>query len=160
MKQVQATTLEARAAIAYRQAVYEDVPALVILLRQFVTSTKYREYVGASAEALQAFLEGILRNPSAVIFVAERDAVVIGLIGVLGYVHPMSGRTVAGELFWWLNPQDRGAGGWLLRRAENWARAYGASSLQMIAPAESPHVGAMYERLGYEAVETAYQVKL
>lgn len=155
------TTLVAvRPTIAYRQATVEDVPRLVEMLREFVTSTKYREYVGASPEALTAFLYGLLRNPSAVIFVAERDAVVIGLIGVLGYVHPMSGRTVAGELFWWLNPSERGAGGWLLRRAEKWARNYGAQSLQMIAPSDNPRVGAMYEALGYQAVETAYQVKL
>ena len=40
----------------------------------------------------------------------------------------------ARELFWWLHPEERGAGGWLLRRAEKWALAYGAASLQMIAP--------------------------
>jgi hypothetical protein len=30
----------------------------------------------------------------------------------------------------------------------------------MIAPSDNPRVGAMYEALGYQAVETAYQVKL
>ncbi len=149
-----------RSAITYRQAGDTDVPEIVALLRQFVTSTKYREYIGESAEALMRFLNSLMNRCDAAIFVAERDGVIMGTIGVLGYVHPMSGKVVAGELFWWLNPQDRGAGGWLLRRAEKWAKAYGAQSLQMIAPSDNPRVGAMYEALGYQAVETAYQVKL
>lgn len=155
------TTLVAlRQAIAYRQALPADAPSLVRMLWQFATSTKYRKYVGANEAALTTFLEGLLKNESAAIFVADRENRIIGMIGVLGYIHPMSGEKCAGELFWWLDPADRGAGGWLLRRAEKWAKAYGAQSLQMIAPAESPHVGEMYTRLGYEAVETAYQVKL
>lgn len=155
------TTLTAiRAPIRYRLAHGWDVPAMVVLLRQFATSTKYRDFVGENAEALQTLLMTLVDNPHAAVFVAERDDAIIGLIGVLGYVHPMGGRLQASELFWWLDPKHRGAGGFLLRRAERWAKAYGAQSLQMIAPAESPHVGEMYMRLGYEPVETSYQKRL
>jgi len=153
------TTLAVSPDIVYRQATEDDTSALVWMLREFVTSTKYRKFVGDSPEALNGFLQSLMTNDSAAIFVAERDARVVGMIGVLGYVHPMSGETVAGELFWWLDPEHRGAGGWLLRRAESWARGYGAKSLQMIAPFDKPHIGEMYRRLGYEPVEVAWHLK-
>ena len=153
-------TVATRPDIGYRQATEADVSALVWMLREFVTSTKYRKFVGDSPEALRTFLDTIIANPSAAVFVADRDDKVIGMIGVLGYVHPMSGERCAGELFWWLDPSERGAGGWLLRRAEKWAREFGAVSLQMIAPADNPRVGEMYAKLGYEAVETAWHRKL
>ena len=143
--------------IIYREATTDDLPRLTAMLREFVTSTKYRKFVGASDAHLETFLFSLLGQIDRRIFVAEKHDAVIGMIGVLAYVHPMSGELCAGELFWWLDPQHRGAGGWLLRRAENWARDSGAKSLQMIAPSDAPHVGAMYERLGYERVETAYQ---
>jgi RimJ/RimL family protein N-acetyltransferase len=154
------TALEPRTMMRFRQADVDDVPRLVDMLRQFVTSTKYRKFIGESPEALQTFLLGLLANPDAAVFVAHRDEVVIGMIGVLGYVHPMSGERCAGELFWWLDPDDRGAGGWLLRRAEKWATAYGATNLQMIAPSDNPRVAAMYEKLGYEEVERAFHKRL
>lgn len=147
-------------AISYRKAVSDDVPALVAMLRAFVTSTKYRKFVGDSPDALKTFLSPLIDNQSAAIFVAEQDGAVIGMLGVLGYVHPMSGEKCAGELFWWLNPEHRGAGGWLLRRAESWARAFGAVSIQMIAPSDKPDVERMYRRVGYEPVEIAYHKRL
>lgn len=148
--------IEMRQSIVFRRADATDVPRLVEMLREFVTSTKYRKFVGDSPEALAAFLAPLIENPLSAIFVAEREERVIGMLGVLGYVHPMSGEKCAGELFWWLDPNHRGAGGWLLRRAEKWARAYGAKSLQMIAPVENATVALMYRRLGYEPVETAF----
>jgi GNAT superfamily N-acetyltransferase len=144
----------------FRQASDADLPQLVFMLRQFVTSTKYRKFVGENAAVLRTFLEGLLMNPHAAIFIAARDEKVIGMLGVLGYAHPMSGERCAGELFWWLDPDERGAGGWLLRRAEKWAIGYGATNIQMIAPADNPRVAVMYQRLGYEAVETAFHRKL
>lgn len=154
------TALEPRSMMRFRQADAYDVPRLVEMLRQFVTSTKYRKFIGESPEALRIFLEGLLANPDAAIFVAHRDEQVIGMLGILGYVHPMSGERCAGELFWWLDPENRGSGGWLLRRAEKWAVAYGATNIQMIQPVDKPHVGTMYETLGYEAVEVAFHKRL
>ncbi len=154
------TVVRQRAAISFRQAVVADVPRLTLMLRQFVTSTKYRKFVGDSPAALETFLLSLFLNDSSAIFVAERESQVIGMLGVLGYVHPMSGEKCAGELFWWLDPEHRGAGGWLLRRAEAWAKAYGAVSMQMIAPIDQPNVEMMYRRVGYEAVEVAYQKRL
>jgi len=144
----------------YREAVAEDVPRLVTMLRTFVTSTKYRKFVGASDAHLETFLTSLIGQIDRRVFVAEKNDAVVGMIGVLAYVHPMSGELCAGELFWWLDPEQRGAGGFLLRRAEKWARSVGAVSLQMIAPADKPRVAAMYERLGYEHVESMYHVRL
>ena len=143
------------APIAYRLAAAEDVPALVELIRAFIAET-YRAFVGENPTALAAFLTDLLANPLAAVFVAERHGALIGAIGVLAYMHPMSGERCAGELFWKLHPEHRGAGGWLLRRAESWARAQGCRRMQMIQPFGNDRVGAMYQALGYEPVELMY----
>lgn len=126
------------------------------MIRAFVTST-YRKFVGDSEEQLTAFLFGLMARGDARVWVAERNGEIFGTLGVLAYIHPMSGEFCAGELFWWLHPEHRGYGGWLLRRAESWAKAIGCVSLQMIQPEGSSHVGAMYERLDYAPVERMYQ---
>jgi GNAT superfamily N-acetyltransferase len=146
--------------IRFRQAGAEDVPELVAMLRQFVTSTRYRKYVGENPEALRGFLLGIIEHPTAAIFVSERAHRVTGMIGVLGCVHPMSGEKCVSELFWWLNPAERGAGAWLLRRAEKWALHYGATSIQMAAPVDKPRVAETYAALGYEPMETSFHKRL
>lgn len=146
--------------MTYRMAVRDDLDSLVAMFRQFVASTQYRRYVGDSAEAVTGFLGSLIVNPCAAIFVAEDAGVVVGMLGVLAYVQPMSGESVAGELFWWLNPEKRGAGGWLLRRAEKWAKAQGAKKMTMVQPADNPRVGEMYQGFGYQQVEVMHQKEL
>ena len=142
-----------------RRAVRADLDTMVAMGREFL-ATVYPQRLADNPDALRALGEQLLARPDSVLFVAEvPHAGVVGMIGMMVYPHPMSGERVASELFWWMDPAHRGAGGvWLLRQAEAWAQVQGAELLQMIAP--NRDVAAFYERIGFTAIETTYLRRL
>lgn len=144
------------AALTIRSATLADVPRLVAMGRQQIAAL----YGGAVADdpaALEALATQLVIAPTCACFVADRDGAVVGMIGLVGYAHHLSGVSTVGEVMWWVDPAARGAGLALLRRAERWAAETGAQVMQMMAPATNPLVGRLYERRGYQAVETTYQ---
>jgi len=85
----------------------------------------------------------------------------VGMLGIIVALHPVTGRPYADELAWWVNPAHRRGrvGPALLGRGEQWARQMGASMLKMVAPVDTD-VGRYYRKHGYDAVETAYVKRL
>lgn len=140
-----------------REATEADVDALVTMGTHFLGSV-YAEKIRANPVALRRFSEGLLASPDAVIYVAEVHGAVVGMMGLMRYVHPMSGELTASEVMWWVNPERRGCGVRLFRVGEAWAAASGATVIQMIAP--SPDVERFYARVGYEPVERTYQRRI
>lgn len=143
-----------------RQATLADVKTVQAMFATFVASTQYAKYVGNDPAYSTGLIERLITMDDAALFVVQAEDGVIGMIGLLIYQHPMSGQRVAVEAFWWLNPDRRGYGVYLLRRAEKWARAQGAMSFAMMAPADNPRVAEIYEACGYERVEITYQKDL
>lgn len=149
-----------RRAPLLREAVAADVPRLQQMFAEFVASTQYARYVGNDPAYSSGLLERLIANDDGAIFVAERDGLVVGMLGLLVFQHPMSGRLVATEAFWWLDPAHRGYGVYLLRRGERWAKGRGAQTLSLMAPADKPRVAEIYEAIGYERVEVTFQKSL
>ena len=141
-----------------RRATADDIERLMDMGERFVRETKYRSLVTLRPERLAESIANVLASPSGVVLVSGSDASLTGMIAMLVYDHPFSGERTAFELVWWVEPEARGDGVRLLRAAEEWAREEGATKVQMVAPNE--RVGALYERLGYEPVETSYQRSL
>ena len=140
-----------------RQAKPEDQDRLVEMALRFLSSTRYGVFIrGVTVESMQAFVD--LVRQAGVIFVAETEAGLVGMLGILIIQHPMSGLLEAGEVAWWIEPEHRSGmlGYHLLRAAEDWTRQKGVGCLKMVAPADST-TGTFYERMGYSAVETTYQ---
>jgi len=123
--------------------------------RRFVEETPYRSIMAQDDDAVRACMTGLLTTPEAGLFVAENAGLVVGMIAVLVFGHPLSGERIASELFWWVEPEHRGGGIRLMKRAETWAQRRGAVKMQMIAPTEQ--VGRVYEALGYTRIEEVYQ---
>lgn len=134
-----------------------DIPRLIQMGARFLRETPYRGKVAVVEDQMERVVRHLLEQPNGMIFVLERAEEVVGMIGFMVFDHPISGDSMASELFWWVDPEHRnGLGGvQLLRRAEQWARRAGATRMQMIAPDE--HVGSFYQRLGYEPLETTFQ---
>jgi len=124
---------------------------------RFIRDTGYCRHIEGDPAAMAKLFDGLIDGGGA-IFVSERAGIVVGMLGLLIFTHPFSGEKVASELFWWVEPDSRGDGLELMRRAENEARARGAQRMQMIAPNEA--VARIYRRKGYEYVESTYQRKL
>lgn len=140
-----------------RAATLDDVPRLHVLTAHFLASTPYGALLRAPSEVrLFELVETILEL--GVILVAEIDEQIEGMIALAALKHPISGDLYGDELVWWVEPAHRGAtiGPLLLDMAEAWARSKGCVLLKMVAPSGSP-IGDFYQRMGYQAVETAYQ---
>ena len=143
----------------FRDATLADLPRLCELFERFRVSSPYAQYGPPNPAVSTALLERLIAADDGVILVTEHDGVVMGLIGLLVSPHPMSGERVATELLWWLEPEHRGAGAWLLRRAERWAQAQHAVRMLVVSP-QSPDVDCLYQTLGYAPMETAWHKSL
>lgn len=122
---------------------------------RFLTQTVYRGRVTVNPEQMAKLVAQLLDGETGVIFVSEHEGDVVGMIGLLAFLHPIAGELSVSEVFWWVEPEHRGGGVRLLKRAEAWAREIGAVKLFMVAP--TAEVGQLYERLGYASLETCYE---
>jgi GNAT superfamily N-acetyltransferase len=123
--------------------------------QRFLANSEYAGRLSANPEQMRSLVTQMISAETAAVFVAERAGALIGMIGLLRFTHPLSAECFVSELFWWVEPEYRGAGVRLLRRGERWAVEIGAVKVQMIAP--NPLVGRLYERCGYVRVEAIYQ---
>jgi GNAT superfamily N-acetyltransferase len=138
-----------------RLATIEDVDAVAAMGARFIAQSRYGRLLPIVPEQLEAFTAQLVAGEASAVFVAEHAGALVGMFGVLLFEHPMSGVRVATEVFWWVEPSARGLGLRLFYTAQRWAKDRGAAVLQMIAP--SDEVRTLYERLGFDQVETVYQ---
>lgn len=143
-----------------RQAEPADIPEIVAMGQRFVAGTPYRDHIALDPAQVGRTVQHLLDHPTGAVFVAQgAGGDLVGMIAVHVYDHPFSGDRVAAELFWWVEPAQRGRVGlWLLRQAEQWANAAGAVWLQMVAP--TPEVEQLYARLDFVPVERTFQRRI
>lgn len=141
-----------------RAATLEDVPALVAMGGEFLATTPYRDRLADVPDARAATMVSLIEQEQSTVFVVDKGDGPVGMLGMLLYRQPLSGEAIAGEVFWWVDPEHRGAGLALWRAGETWARAMGARKIQMIAPTED--VEQIYAARGYAPLERVYQREL
>jgi GNAT superfamily N-acetyltransferase len=139
--------------VTIREAVRADIPHLVVMGLHFVRSGDYAGHLDENPDALFDTMLRLIESGDALLLVQGEDKPT-GMIGALIFSHPLSHQTFFSELFWWVEPDHRGNGLALLRMAEKWATARGASHSIMISPDE--RVSRVYETLGYSLLETHY----
>jgi GNAT superfamily N-acetyltransferase len=139
-----------------RAARLEDIPRIIEMGHRFNENSPYAKVLKVTDVALDLLFRKLI--PQGWLLLAEHEGESVGMIGFYVYPHFFTGEIVAGELFWWMEPEHRGHGKALLKAAEEEARRCGAKSMQMIAP--DPRVGKLYERIGYTYVESTYQRNL
>jgi Acetyltransferase (GNAT) family. len=141
-----------------RHARLSDISSLVEMGGRFVRSSAYGKILADDADARKALMRRLIESSDGAIFVSQRNGHLTGMIGVAAYQHPWSGQWIAGELFWWVEPEARGSGIKLLKRAEYWMKSKGCAIAQMVAP--NDRVARVYQRLGYAKLEEAWQRSL
>lgn len=125
----------------------------------FLSKPPYVDLIKFDINMLRATAAALLNSPDdATIIIADLDGVPVGMLGLKVYMHPLSGRHVCGEIFWWVEPGFRGVGLRILRAGERWARSKGATVMNMIAP--TPEVERLYDAIGYGRIEVNYQKTL
>lgn len=137
-----------------REATVEDIDGLVDLGQRFMVESGYARHLAVNPHAQAALAKMLIDAPNGKVLVDERDGEIVGMIGCIATLHPHSGDAVMSELFWYVSPKHRGAGIKLLGKAEQWGRDNRISKSLVVAP--NDEVCALYERLGYEKLETQY----
>jgi len=135
-----------------------DVPRLVDMGLRFIEESSYNGRLAKNRHALEKLMLRLIEQPDGYLAVSERLGILTGMIGCAAYVHPWSGEWIAGELFWWVEPEHRGSGVSLMGAAERWANDKDCVRFQMIAPNE--RLANLYEARGYMKLEEAWQKDL
>lgn len=137
-----------------RRAHLADRDAIVAMGTRFLASV-YSDRIRPDAATLARTASQLLTSPDAIVFVAEQAGVLVGMIGLMVFWHPMSGELTATEVMWWVEPSARGIGLRLLKQGQAWAMSRDATTLQLIAPSDETEQ--LYARMGLQPVERVYQ---
>jgi GNAT superfamily N-acetyltransferase len=143
-----------------RQAVMADVPSIMKMGRHFYDASPYPEFAEYDEDAVGGVFARMIASDQAAIIVASYgDDDPFGCIGLM--LSPLffaPGMTVCNELFWWVEPEQRGCGMYLVEAGEEWARGKGADVLAMsaIVEMEGDRIARMYERRGMVRAETTF----
>lgn len=140
-----------------REAVLDDIPSLTVMGLHFIRSDEYAGHLEENPDALFDIMLRLIESEDAILLVQGEDKPV-GMLGAIIYRHPLTWQTFFNELFWWIEPDYRGNGLALLRRAEDWARECGATHSIMISP--NDRTSRLYETLGYTQLETHFLKEL
>mgnify|MGYP001576396753 CR=1 FL=1 len=138
-----------------RAAVFADIPRLVSMGERFIAETSYCGKLASNAQTLAALMHRLISHEDGTVMVSLEEGSVTGMIGAFVYEHPMSGERIAGEAFWWVEPEKRGCGVRLMKAVEAWANDRNAVRLTMIAPTDK--VARLYRACGYDKLEEHYQ---
>lgn len=143
-----------------REATLADIPRLVEMGRRFISESSYKNHLGENPEQMKTLAEQIISNPKGRILVSEKDGRLTGMLALIVFPQHFSGELIAGEVFWWVDPEARKGrtGLKLMRKAEEIAVELGAEKMQMVAPTD--RIGDLYKHLGYTQVESTYQRNL
>lgn len=143
-----------------RKGTIDDVPQIVEMVGHFINHTQYATWLRFMPSAITELAERVIEI--GVVFVAEADGRLVGLICGFPMIEPVGKQKILDELVWWVEPTYRGSrtvGPKLLRTFENYAAQKGCRFVKMVAPSGTD-VGAYYARLGYAPVETSYIKRL
>lgn len=139
-----------------RDATPSDIPAMVGMGRRFYRALGYDNLIPFAAEDFARALEDFIENHIALV----ADGGMAVAVVAPSFVN--AGALNAFELFFWVDPEKRGAGMALLDALERRARALGAGTLSAVA-CETLRPGALaraYSRRGYRKMETTFVRKL
>lgn len=149
-------TSSTQRAVTIRLAKEDDIPRLVGMGRRFRAESSYSKHLAENPERMAQLGRQLLANDG--LLLMERDGVTIGMLGFIVHSHFISGEIVAGEVFWWVEPEHRGDGLKLVEETKRRARLIGARYLDMVAPSE--RVARLYRYLGYEWMESTHRIAL
>ncbi len=135
--------------ITIRRAMASDADALVALLAElFTIEADFRPDAGRQRRGLALLLAA---PGDKLVLVADRDCEVVGMVTVQLVVSTAEGGLsgLVEDLVVAAQERGRGIGRLLLERAEGWARARGASRMQLLADRENAPALRFYERAGW-----------
>jgi len=143
---------------------HDAIPVIAEMGSRFFAEAQWSDVTEWDHDSICATLRHLVDDPLGILLIATRKGVICGMAGGLVHpayfnVHHLTGQ----ELFWWVEPDERGGvGQMLLDCLELAAMERGAKSWAMIAldRVRPDAVGAVYRRRGYRASEHSYIKRL
>ncbi len=142
-----------------RPATSDDIPELMRMGRAFHAVTGVADIIPLDDASLEQTFANLIAAPTGVILVADNGAGLAGAVGALLHAHYFNAAHVTGqELFWWVDPAQRGFGSDLFNALEAWVRENEAATFSMIAldSLDAERVGRIYRRHGYRPTEHSW----
>lgn len=134
-------------------ATIEDIGEIISMSMKFIDTTGYKEY-SSEEEISTLIIKLITGNPLEGIIVLEPGK---GFIAGMSTQFPFGPHSLATEIAWWVNPEDRksGLGLQLLKAFEYWAKEKaGCTMISMVGLDEG--LDKLYTKQGYKLYEHAY----
>lgn len=141
-----------------RNATLADMPVIVSMSERFYRTLPFVDWFDFSPATVETLTANLVSDH--VMLVAEVEGRVVGMVGlvVIPFIFNTEHRS-AHEIVWWVDPehQGNGTGKALLAAIEPACKEFGAEAIYMVHMANSPpQASALYERLGYEHIESSY----
>ena len=139
-----------------RDATPADIPEMVRMGRRFYAALGYEALVRFDAADFARSLAGFIRDQIALV----TDGGMAVAVVAPSFVNAST--LVAFELFFWMEPEKRGAGMALLEALEARARERGARSFSAVTceGLRAASLAAAYRRRGYREMETTFVRRL
>ena len=143
-----------------RHAEARDLPVLVDMGRRFHEVSGLKELIGFDEMSFLGTLSKLMDVRGLLVDGESFPRAMAGVFAAPSFYN--SQVRIAGELFWWTDPEHRGNGKEMLKAIECTARAMGAGLLHMSClEAQRPEaVGKLYQRAGYRPVDHLYHKAL
>ena len=144
-----------------RRAEKSDKAGIIKQARAFFAASPMASRVGFDADGFGAFLDHVEASDAAQVWVVDKAGEIVGIAGAMAFpLYFAPSVTIAQELFWWIDPAERGttAAKQMMFEIEGWAEQIGASQLFMIA-LENERAATMervYSRQGFSPIERTF----
>lgn len=139
-----------------RDATPEDIPEMVVMGRRFYEALGYDGLIPFVAEDFAVSLHGWMENET-VLVMDGGMGVAVTFRSFVNFRYRLGA-----ELFFWVEPEKRGAGMALLDALEARTRALGAQTMSVVTceGMRPESLSAAYRRRGYAPKETTYVKEL
>lgn len=143
-----------------RRATKSDKGDVVRMARDFHAASGLP--VPFSAPMASVLFDSCISTPDRVCFVLDVNGRARGALAAHCGTHVFLPVLVSSEIMFWIDPEHRGGSGArrLMDAYEEWSRNLGCSICNMIGLDAEPGVSTLYNRCGYERVETHYMKNL
>lgn len=140
-----------------RDADQKDMPRLIEMGRMALESAPLG--LPFSEPWLRRTMVSLMVSRSGLMSVLDRSGVAVGMLMATMYESPLSPVLMAQELALWIDPDQRGRGlGCLLEHYRAWASRQGADHVG-ICTFHDDRTTRVFQRLGYQPIETHYVAK-
>ena len=144
-----------------RRSEKSDKAGIIKQARAFFAASPMASRVGFDADGFGAFLDQVDASNAAQVWVVDKAGKIVGIAGVMAFpLYFAPSVTIAQELFWWIDPAERGtnAAKQMMFEIEDWAAQIGANQLFMIA-LENERAAIMeriYSSRGFSPIERTF----